>query len=237
MKNKKGFGNYSNNGFGNFEIEFSDEEIANLNLKIQKNEDEIRNEFTEIVSRIDSYLKTNFGAIPNTEDFVKWYFNKQKIKYLKKNRLRVTEEDIFIKCKEYLEILDRIRIGSISENLRLNYGEKNNQKIINLLHSKLHPYKIDVNIEEFEQHFDESYNGSLIKWKGTETEFINLFTSLKFENSDLLRILSMHFLNNKNKKFTAQQLSVSKSKTSFGTKYHGKDFVEEMLNEINSIKG
>lgn len=236
-KNKKGLGTYSNDGLGNFDIAFSQEDMSNLILSIQNNENNIRIDYTEIISRIDSYLKNHFGAIQNTEDFVKWYFDKQKIRHLAKNKIKVTEDDIFSACKEYVEKLDKIRNGHKAENLKLNYGKINNNKIVKLLHSKLHPSKIDVSIEEFEQHFDESYNGSQIKWVGTETEFVNLFASLKFENTDLLKILSIHFINNKNKKFTPQQLSVSKSKSSDGTKYFGKVFVEEILNEIKSLKG
>ena len=236
-KNKKGLGTYSNDGLGNLDIEFSQEDITNLMLSIQTNENYIRIDYTEIISRIDSYIKKHFGAIPNTEHFVKWYFDKQKIRHLGKNKIKVTEDDIFSACKEYVENLDKIRNGRVAENLKLNYGKSNNDKIVRLLYSKLHPSKIDISLEEFEQHFDESYNGSQIKWVGTETEFVNLFASLKFENIDLLKILSIHFINNKNKKFTPQQLSVSKSKSSDGTKYLGKVFVEEILNEIKSIKG
>lgn len=236
-KSKKGLGTYSNDGLGNFDIEFSEEDMANLILSIQTNKNKIRIDFTEIISRIDSYLKKYFGAIPNTEDFVIWHFNKQKIKHLGKNKIKVTEEDIFLSCKEYVENLDKIRNGRVADNLKLNYGKKNNDKIVKLLYSKLYPIKIDVSIEEFEQHFDERYNGSQIKWSGTETELVNLFASIKFEDPECLKALSLHFINNKNKKFTAKQLSVSKSKSSDGTKYRGKDFVEEILNEINTIKG
>lgn len=236
-KNKKGLGTYSNDGLGNFDNAFSKEDMSNLILSMQNNENNIRIDYTEIISRIDSYLKNHFGAIQNTEDFVKWFFDKQKIRHLAKNKIKVTEDDIFSACKEYVEKLDKIRNGHEVENLKLNYGKSNNDKIIKLLHSKLHPSKIDVSIEEFEQHFNESYNGSQIKWIATETEFVNLFTSLKLQNTNLLRILSIHFINKKNKKFIPEQLSVSKAKTSDGTKYHGKVFVEEILNEIKSIKG
>ncbi len=235
-KSKRGFGTYSNDGFGNFNPEISDDEIEKLKLKIQKNKGLIRDEFTEIVNRIDFYLKKNFGAIPNTEDFVKWYFDNQKIKNLGRNRLNVTEKDIYLKCEEYVKYLDTIKNGLLAKNLKLNYGIGNNDKIINHLYDKLYPNKIDVTLDEFKQHFDENYNGNQIKWKGTETEFVNLFTSLKFENQDLFKILSIHFLNNKNNKFIANQLSVSKSKSSFTINYKGKDFIEEIVSEINNIK-
>lgn len=236
-KKKKGLGTYSNDGLGNFDITFSQEDIANLILSIQNNENNIRIDYKEIINRIDSYLKKHFGAIQNTEDFVKWFFDKQKIKILAKNKMKVTEDDIFSACKEYVEKLDKIRNGHETENLKLNYGKSNNDKIVKLLYRKLYPHKIDVSIEEFEQHFDESYNGNQIRWIGTETEFVNLFASLKFETTNSLRILSIHFINNKSKKFTHEQLSVSKAKSSNGTNYRGKDFIEKILNEIKSIKG
>ncbi|SDF29461.1 hypothetical protein [Epilithonimonas hungarica] len=235
-KNKKlKLGTYSNDGLGMglADIQFSDEELKAANKIINEDLEKIKMDFTEQLSRLDGFIKNEIGAIPRAEDFVLWFFDKKRIRETGNYLSKITDEEIIDYAREYVEYLNNYIFSSSEKEvfLKLNYGSKN-MEIINLLYDNLNPEKIDVNFSDFRNIFSSQEVIKKIRWKGTEVQFVNLFTQIKFENLNIYPLLSMFFLNCKSKSFSPEQLSVSKSKE---TEYRGKSYVENILIKVREI--
>jgi hypothetical protein len=230
MKNKK-IDNLSM-GFA-FEISNSGalEELKELILKDKQS---LNKDTEEQLLRIGDYIKSKYGVLYRLEDFVNWFYGKLKFKQQGKNLPKITDDDLIEYGSEYIKILDEkfVKLNT-SDFLKLNYGN-NNEKVIDLLYEQLYPRYIDVTKEEFVLHFINSANSSLITWKGTETQFVNLFSSLRIQNIDLMKDLSKHFRNSKGALFKPEQLSVSKSKST-ETNYLGKKENEKIIESIREL--
>jgi hypothetical protein len=233
-KSKYGLGTFSNGGLGSIIKGPADAVIEAMQLRIKNDENQIGQNYDEIINRVDEYIKKNIGAFSSKSSFAKWFYDKLKINHTGKNLRKVTEEEIFLNAKEYVEYLDKIRRSSKIGPLRLNYGMKNDL-VIKILFDNLYPEKIDLHLNEFKNHFSKTNFDSLIRWKGTETEFVNLFTSIKFDDNNLFISLSNHFENRQGKKFLPNQLSVSKSKSTEAN-YRGKENIENLLKLIKEIR-
>lgn len=238
-KNKKSkLGTYSNDGLGMglIDIEFSDEQLKEATKILDEDLSEIRRDFMEQLLRLDSFIKSDIGAIPRTEDFILWVFDKKKIDQTGKKLPKITDKEIIDFAKDYTEKLRNYTNYSNSDKfLKLNYGS-NNHEVIKLIYDNLNPEKIETNYSDFEKIFGNYEITNKIRWKGSETEFVNLFTQIKFENLNLYSTLTRYFLNKNNNPFSAKQLSVSKSKST-EIEYKGKSFVENIISQIkNHIK-
>jgi len=227
-------GTYSNDGLGLADIQFSDGQLKAANKIINEDLEKIKVDFKEQLSRLDGFIKSKIGAIPRTEDFVLWFFDKKKFKQTGSNLPKISDEEIIDYAKDYVDYLNNYML-SYSEDevfLRLNYGSKN-MEIIKLLYENLNPEKIEIEFSDFKRIFSSQEVIKKIRWKGTEVQFVKLFTQIKFENLNIYPSLSMLFLNCKNKSFSPEQLSVSKSKE---TEYRDKSFIENILTKVREIE-
>ncbi|WP_343664591.1 hypothetical protein [Chryseobacterium mucoviscidosis] len=217
-----------------FAFEMANNDVLDeLRELIQRDKEFLFKDTDEQLSRIGDYLKLKYGALFRVEDFVNWFYGKLKLKQQGKNLLKITDDDLIGYGAVYMKILDEkfTKINN-SDFLKLNYGS-DNEKVIELLYEQLYPKYIEVTKEDFILHFN-SASSSLITWKGTETQFVNLFTSLKFQNDDLIKDLSKHFRNSKGKLFKPEQLSVSKSKSTY-TDYNGKKTNQKIIDSIKKL--
>ncbi len=201
---------------------------------IQKDKDNISKDADEKLSRIGDFLKQKTGVLFKLEDFVDQFYRKLKLKQQGENMPAIKDEDLIEYALEYQKKLEDVfATKSNKDFLRLNY-DSSNEKVLDLLYDELYPGYVESPKEDFIAHFKNSATSSLLTWKVTETQFVNLFTSLKFQNNDLMKDLSKHFRNSKGKLFNPVQLSVSKSKSTY-TKYKGKDNVERIINSIKKL--
>jgi len=235
-KKKIKLGTYSNEGLGMglANVQFSEEQLIEANKIIQEDLKKLKPDFLEHLHRLEELIKKDIGAIPRTENFILWLFDKKKISQTGKKLPEITDEEIIDFAKEYTENLrNYIHFSNKDTFLKLNYASKN-QKVIRLLYDNLSPEKIEVDFEDFERIFQNEKVNAKIRWKSTETEFVNLFSQIKFENLNIFEILSKYFLNKKGASFKADQLSVSKSKST-DVNYRGKAFVESIIFQIKTL--
>ncbi len=214
----------------------SEEKLEQAKAIIKRDLENIEQDFRKQLHRLDSYIKKNIGAIPREDDFVKWFFDKKKINETGKNLSKITDEEIICYAKKYVEELHKyVNFSDDNTFLKLNYGPKN-PDVIKLLYNNLNPEKIEISFSDFEKIFNSQKINEKIHWKGTEIELVSLFTSIKFENRNIIYVvLSNIFLNKKNRLFSVNQLSVSKSKSTC-TEYKAKSFVEKVISQIKKLE-
>lgn len=214
---------------------FSDEQLKKATEIVNADLEKIKQDFKEQLGRLELFIKEEVGPIPRIDEFVNWFFDKKKFNQTGQSLPEIKDEEIIKYVKEYKERLKTYIHSEENDTfLKLNYGSKNS-KVIEILYTNLNPEKIEVSFSDFEKIFNESSIDKKIRWKATETEFVNLFTQIKFENLNVYTALSQYFLNKNGKSFSPKQLSVSKSKST-EVEYKGKSFIGEIISQIKNLQ-
>jgi len=132
-KKKIKLGTYSNEGLGMglANVQFSEEQLIEANKIIQEDLKKLKPDFLEHLHRLEELIKKDIGAIPRTENFILWLFDKKKISQTGKKLPEITDEEIIDFAKEYTENLrNYIHFSNKDTFLKLNYASKNQKVII-----------------------------------------------------------------------------------------------------------
>lgn len=199
-------------------------------------------------NHIENYFESFWNTFDKIDDlerkknYLEWKIQieeKRLNRYLSENGLNpekyIDHQLIVSDIQNIINKLDYIKnqLFITIKPILLNYGIKN-ETIIQLLHEKLYSKYISIDFEEFILHFNNTTPLLPIKWLGTESLLVNLFSSLKLVDYEIHEILSKHFINKNGNPFKQEQLSVTKSKTTLA-KFHGKEYVDQILNQIQKI--
>ncbi len=95
--------------FGLASIKFHDLDLAEIRVRIEEDERNIKADLLEQLKRLGDYIQKNIGVLPRNEDFVRWFFNNSPINKLGKNLRKISDKDLLKYTQEYKRELDKIK--------------------------------------------------------------------------------------------------------------------------------
>lgn len=137
-----------------------------------------------------------YANIKAYEEFANYLFNKHADLYNKATSLQ----------------------GANNQNVRVNgiiLRYNNTMQFIKELHKQLYERGlINVDLKEFETHFEESMELNRMKWNGKAPEIIYLFEFLNIKSQSVYDVIVNHFFNQKGNTFKRKTLHSAKEKMS-----------------------